>query len=275
MQSIRGWIVAASLAIPAISAAQQPVPSSDALRSPRQSKVFVDVAVFGVADSLAHGRDFSLPFVIFGENASMAAAYPAPGRATGIPLDIGGGMMFTKYLGAGAAMSRTTYEHLVGLSATIPHPFFFNGAANATAVNDGALSARERALHTFVTFTPVRRDRFELRLLGGPSFFWYTASMVEDVLYTQSYAETTGFNSVAITGSATRDIAGSGIGFHWGGDFTYFVHHVVGIGVGTRYSQGVITLNREPLTQLNQDFRVGNTLVLLNVRLRLDRAFSR
>ena len=275
MEQIRGWLVVASLVIPAVSAAQQSVPQPNAPQPLRQSKVFVDVAIFGVADSLAHARQFSVPFVIFGENASMAADYPEPGRATGIPLDLGGGLMVTRLLGVGAAMSRTTYEHVVSLSATVPHPFYFGRPASATGVNDAALSARERALHMFVTFVPIRRDRVELRVVGGPSFFWYSANMVETVLYAQSYGETTPSNSVAITGSATRDISGSGMGFHVGGDFTYFVHRLVGIGIGTRYSQGVVSLDREPLTQLNQEFRVGSTLVLLSVRVRLDRAFSR
>lgn len=265
----------AALAIPAICAAQQPVPVPGTTQAPRASRVFIDVALFGVADSLAHARAFTVPFTIFGENASMGAAYTEPGRATGFPVDIGGGLMLTRFLGVGAALSRTTYEHSVGLSATIPHPFYFNRPASASGANDAALSARERALHTSVTFTPIRRDRMELRVAGGPSFFWYSANMVENVLYTQNYGETTPSNTIAITGSATRDIAGSGIGFHVGGDFVYFVHHLVGIGFGTRYSQGAVRLEHEPLTQINQDFRVGNMLVMLSVRLRLDRALSR
>ena len=79
---------------------------------------------------------------------------------------------------------------------------------------------------------------------------------------------------IAITGSATRDISGSGIGYHVGGDFTYFVHRLMGLGVAVRYSQGTVRLAPEPLTQLNQDFRVGSTLVALTVRIRVDRAFK-
>ena len=129
VQPVRGWLVVAVLAIPAVSAAQQPAPTLQIAQPPRQSKVFVDVALFGVADSLAHERAFTVPFRLFGENASMGADYPAPGKATGFPIDVAGGWMFTRLLGVGAAVSRTTYEHSVGLSATIPHPFYFNRPA--------------------------------------------------------------------------------------------------------------------------------------------------
>ena len=275
MTQILGWFAAASVAIPAISSAQQPAQSPPVAKAPNQSKVFVDAALFGVADSLAHARSFSVPFLLFGENASMAASYTKPGKATGVPLEIGGGFMVKHWLGAGVAFSRTTYEHTVGLAASIPHPFFFGRTASAAGVNESALSARERALHVFVTAAPIRRNRMELRVAGGPSFFSYSADMVENVLYSHTYGETTPNNAIAIVGSATRDIAGTGVGFHLAGDFTYFVHHLIGVGVGTRYSQGVVALDREPLSQLSQDFRVGSTVVFLGVRLRLDRVWSR
>jgi hypothetical protein len=114
-----------------------------------------------------------------------------------------------------------------------------------------------------------------LRVAGGPSFFSYSAEMVENVLYTQEYGETTPANTIAIVGSASRDTGGSGTGFHVGGDVTYFLSHLLGVGVGARYSRGVVTLDREPLSQLSQQFRVGNRFVFVSVRLRLDNVLSR
>jgi hypothetical protein len=269
---VRGCVVVALLAVPATSDAQQ---TQSRAGASRESRVFLDVGLFGVADSLAHARALTVPFVVFGENATIGATYPEPGRARGLPIDLGGGFMIQPFLGVGATLSRTRYEHVVGLSATIPHPLFFNRPATASGVNDGALTAREQALHLSVAFVPIRRDRVEVRVIGGPSFFSYTADMVETVLYTQAFGEITPSNTVAIAGSATRDTDGSGIGFHAGGDVTYFLNHVVGLGIGARYSRGVVTLDREPLTQLSQQFRVGNRFVFVGVRLRLDRVFSR
>ena len=223
----------------------------------------------GAAESLAGGRSFNLPFVVFGENASMAATYPEPGHAKGVPIDLGGGYMFLKFLGAGAGWSNTTYEHSVGLAATIPHPFIFNRPASATGVNEGALQARERALHVFATYVPIRSQRMEARVLGGPTFFSYSADMVEDVLFTQVFTESPPANAIAIAGAESGEVDGSGVGFHIAGDFTYFLHHMIGIGVGARYSKGTITLDREPLTELSQKFRVGSKLVFVAVRLRV------
>jgi len=262
VQSVQGCLLAVLFAIPVPALAQTAA-------SAHPPRYFVDFSVAGVADSLAHERAFKVPFVIFGENASVGADYPQPGRARGVPIDAGGGFMFNKYLGVGASLSRTRYEHAVGLSATIPHPLFVNRPASATGVEDHALEAREQAVHVFVTFVPLHRDRFELRVTGGPSFFSYKADMVENVLYTQDYSESTPANSIVIDGAANQEVDAGGTGFHIGGDFTYFLTRLIGIGLGMRYSQGVVTLDREPLSQLSQQFRVGNTLVFLGVRLRI------
>jgi hypothetical protein len=121
--NLLGCVLPVLLAVPAISEAQHP---QSAASSPRQSKVFVDVSLFGVADSVAHAREFTSPFVVFGENATIGATYPEPGRAKAVPIDLGGGLMLRRFLGVGATLSRTAYEHAVALSATIPHPLFFN-----------------------------------------------------------------------------------------------------------------------------------------------------
>jgi hypothetical protein len=222
----------------------------------------------GAAESLAGGRAFSFPFVVFGENASMAATYPEPGKAKPVPIDLGGGYMVLRFLGAGASWSRTTYEHTVGLAATIPHPLFFGRPASASGVEDGALPAREQALHVFASFVPIRRQRMEARVFGGPSFFSYSAEMVESVLYAQNAGDSPQ-NTIAIVGSSNRSVNGSGHGFHIGGDFTYFLHRLVGVGIGGRYSKGTVALDQEPLSQLGQEFRVGSKVVYLSVRVRL------
>ena len=266
MKHLHPWVIAVLLVTPAASQAQE------ARRAPHPSKVFVEISLPAVAESLAQGREFTIPFVIFGENASMGAAYPRPGRAKSRPIDLGGGWMFKRWLGVGAAFSRTTYEHLVAVSATIPHPFFFNRPASAIRTSDAALAAREKALHLFVAFSPVRTDRVELRLVGGPSFFSYSADMVESVLYSQEFGESTPANSIAISGITSQDAHASGNGVHAGADFAYFLYPRVGVAMGARYSRGTVTLDEEPLSQLSQQFRVGNKLVFLGVRLRLRRA---
>jgi hypothetical protein len=272
-RSPRAFLIAVLLAIPAIAQAQ-PAPAPPAAAASRQSKIFVDVSLLGVADSLAHARALTLPFVVFGENATIGASYSEPGRAKGWPIDLGGGFMLKRSLGLAATLSRTKHEHVVGLSATIPHPLFFNRPASATGTRDGALAAREQALHLSVAFVPIRRDRAEWRVAGGPSFFSYSAEMVESVLYQQDYFEVTPSNVIAIVGAASRDTRGSGKGFHVGSDFTWFLNHLVGVGVGARYSRGAVTLD-EPLSQLSQQFRVGNRFVYVGVRLRVDNVLSR
>jgi hypothetical protein len=112
----------------------------------------------------------------------------------------------------------------------------------------------------------------EVRLMGGPSFFTLKGDMVSEVAYEQTFNSTAPQNAVTISGKSSREASGSAIGFHIGGDFTYFVHRFVGVAAGVRYGRATVAVDTEPLSNLIQEFLVGSTTAFLGLRLRLGRA---
>jgi hypothetical protein len=92
--------------------------------------------------------------------------------------------------------------------------------------------------------------------------------MVGEVLHVQTNDPASPQQTITINGSTTSEVTGSDIGFHAGSDVTFFFAKFVGVGGGVRFSYGTVTLDQEPLSQLSQDIRVGNTLVFLGLRFR-------
>ena len=247
-----------------------PHPSlAQASSSPDQLRFFVDITLSGVASPLALGRVFTSRAVTFGEIATAHATYPEPSRENLLPLaEAGGGIMLGRHFGVGVIYSRTSYEDVVGLDATVPHPVFLNAPASGLGVSAGTLERKEAAAHVLLVLAPIRTARSEMRLHFGPSFFWYRADMVREVLYTQTFDALTPSNLITINDAASQKVTAATLGFHLGGDLTYFLTHRFGIGGGMRYSRGTVTVEPEPLSRLKQDIRVGNTLYFVSLRVR-------
>jgi hypothetical protein len=234
--------------------------------------MLVDINLFDTANSLAHGRDFTSLFLKFAEVGSTRATYPKPSRANQFPLpDLGASFMLTRSIGVGVSYSRTTYEDVARLTATIPHPVFLNASSTGTGETADALNREEAEKRIFGALVPLQTNRFQLRIFGGPSFFSYSADMVRDVSYAQTFDELTPQSSITINGFTSEKVRGDAIGFHVGGDFTYFFRKRFGVSWGVRFSRGTITVAEEPMSKLSQEIRVGSALGFLGVRFRLGR----
>jgi hypothetical protein len=236
-------------------------------RPPEDARILVDVNLFGTGESLAKNRQFQSKFIKFSEPGSSLATYPKPSRATSF--GVGGSFMLTRMVGVGVSYSRTTHEDVAELSATIPHPTFFGAPATNTGVTGDALKRREGATDVFVAVVPVRTNRMEWRLLGGPTVFSFKADMVKEVLYVQTFNPATPQQTITINGAETSQVKTSALGFHAGSDVTFFLTRVIGVGGGVRFSYGTVTLDQEPLSNVSQEIRVGGTIGFLGLRLRV------
>jgi hypothetical protein len=262
MRLVAGALVAVLLVAPRTAGAQSGASTSS---TPR---IFVDVNLVGGTNSLASERTFTSLFAKFGEVGSMRSIYPAPSHANKVLVELGAGVILLPSFGVGAVYSRTTHENAVDLEATIPHPTFLRSSAEAAGVTNEKLERRESATHFFLAWVPALGDRTELRLSAGPSIFRYRADMVSDVLYSQAFNPLTPQNNVTIDGIRTSETTSLGAGFNVGGDVAYFLTRSFGVTAGVRFSYGTVTVDREPLSGLQQKFRVGSTLGFAGVRVR-------
>ena len=235
---------------------------------PEQSRIFIDANFSGTSNSLSGSREFTSRFVKFAEIGSARADYPKPGGKLSPLVNLGGSFMLKRFLGIGVSYSRVTYEDAVGVSATIPHPTFFGAPAEDSMASDRTLARVEAATHVFATLALVRGDHLQVRILAGPSFFSYRADMVQDVTYAQVAVPSMPQNAITVDGFTTARAQGSAIGLHAGGDVAYFFSKRFGVGAGVRFSEGEVTLDKEPLSGRSQQMRVGGTEVFLGARVR-------
>jgi len=248
------------------------------------SKVFFDLNLFGMSQSAAKDTTFEFKFEAFEEEAKISATYPKPKTTNnfigGDFLDLGGGFMFHRNMGAGVSYTRTAYEDPATVTAVIPHPVFFNALGTGSALTSNIpetvcqcmdpLRREEQAVNLFFVYAPVRTKNVELKFFGGPTFFSYEGDMVFDMTYTQDFSFSTTFNQITITEYELADevVKGSGVGFNVGGEFNWFFTRVFGIGGGLKYNQGDVTVDEEPMSEQEQKIRVGGLLTYFGVRFR-------
>ena len=268
MRFAPGVLIAALLLTPGTSSAQGPVRASRPPR-PDESRIFIDVNLSGQSSSVAGARVFTSKFVKFSEAASATAKYPKPGHELSPLADVGGTFMLSRFLGVGASYSRVVYDDGADLSTTIPHPTFYGSPATSSVASDRTLERVEASTNFFVSLSPVRSNQLHVRLFVGPTYFSYKADMVQEVSYAQVAAPSLPQNSIAIDGFTSTSAHANAVGVHVAGEVAYFFSKWFGAASGVRFSSGLVTLPKEPLSGLSQQVRVGGTVVFVGARVRL------
>ena len=166
--------------------------------------------------------------IIYGERASVAATHPVAGKR--LTLDIGGGVRLWRSLGVGGALTKFSSEETSTVVARVPHPTLFNQPRLAS--KDAPFNRKESAIHIDAVYVKPITPRVDVMVAGGPSILTVTQDLLQriDVAEGGPPFTTVGIGNVAKT---TRDVRT--YGFHVGGDVTWFVTPLVGIGVGVRY----------------------------------------
>lgn len=248
-------VAAVILLIPHVSYAQA-APTNE-------PRLFIDVNLFGTAQSASKAREFRSEFLLFSERASSTASYPEPSGANFPLLEIGGGFRFARSAAFAVSYARTAYDDVADLAATIPDPEFLNAAVTGTGTTV-SLARKEHAVHFSLVLIPVRTERTRWRIVGGPSYISYRGEMVREVSYLSDLARPQ--TALTITGSTSVETSAGALGFHVGGDFEYLLTRLIGITGGVRYDTATVSIDREPLSAMPQEISVGGTRVIFGVR---------
>lgn len=222
---------------------------------------WIDVNI-GVAVAAEKEYGVTLERPLFQERARFTADYEFP---TGANFDFGGGYLFTESVGVGISFSGTAHKAPALVSATIPHPRFFNAAATGTG-ETGDVEKVEGAVHLQAVFMVPTSDRVRFRLFGGPSYFRVKQDTIDDIRYLQTAQLFTSGNSVTITDAPFSESEGTAWGFHVGGDLSVFFSRVVGVGGFARYSRAEV--EQEDLGGLTVKNKAGGFQAGAGLRLR-------
>jgi hypothetical protein len=152
--------------------------------------------------------------------------------------EAGGGVRVWRNLAVGVNVSRFSKRTNGSVSAQVPHPFFF-GKPRTVSGDASGLSRDETGVHLHALWMIPMRQRWQLALAGGPSWFSVDQDLVNDVTVTQTYPY-----EIATFATATSvHRARSKIGFNGGADVTFLLRRHVGLGFGVAFSHASVPLD--------------------------------
>jgi len=174
------------------------------------------------------------PFTANAETGERDTAYKVK---SGPALDVGGGVRLGRHVGVGATFSRFSVATAGTLTASVPHPFFFNRNRQVDATLTG-LHRQETGIHMQLLATlPVGR-RFEVSGFGGPSVFLVDQDVVTAFQYSDEYPyDTATFRDATTTGAKQTKV-----GFNVGGDIAFFFNRQFGVGFMAQESRATASL---------------------------------
>jgi hypothetical protein len=223
----------ASLAIAAASAWLFAGPSPALAQSAAKPTRFTIGVSGGVQQSAEDASDhFSFSKNI--ETETIDVNYPM--NPWGL-IDLAASYRLWKNLGVGVAVSVTSGNGKAEVTASVPHPFFFNQPRTVTGTeNDIAHS--ETGVHLTLQYLIPATGRLHFILEGGPSWVNVDHEVVTDVTVTESYP----YDTAAFGGAVTKSTKASATGFNAGVDVTWMFVESVGIGGIVRYTRADIDL---------------------------------
>lgn len=220
-----GLLLGMMLTLPAITARAQSAAWSD--------RGYVNVSGWYQAASASFSN--SVRPIDFAEPSVVETSY----KTRSIPgFDAGGGVRVWRNLAVGLDVSRFSKHTGGAVSAQVPHPFFFNRPRPVSGDASG-LTRDETAVHLQALWMLPLRDRWQLALAGGPSWFSVGQDLVSDVTVTQTYP----YDTATFASATSTHRSHSQIGFNAGADVSYRLHPHVGLGIGVTFSHASVPLD--------------------------------
>ena len=152
--------------------------------------------------------------------------------------DAGGGVRVWRTLAVGLDVSRFSTDSSGSVSAQVPHPFFFN-RLRAVSGDAPGLTRDETAVHLQALWMVLLRNRWQLALAAGPSWFSVGQDLVTDVTVTQTYP----YDTATFASATSTHRSHSKIGFNAGTDVSYLLRRHVGLGVEVTFSRASVPLD--------------------------------
>jgi hypothetical protein len=196
------------------------------------SRVFVSVnGGFQVASN-----DFTdgLTFSENAENGRLDSDYSVKSGPT---FDLSGGVIVWKNLGIGVGLTRFSHSTPAAITASVPHPFFFNQPRSING-EAGGLKREELGVHVQARLAFPISQRFQVMVFGGPSFYSVKQGLVNDAEYGESYP----YDVVTFDRANSSTAEESKMGINAGGDVGFFFTEQLGVGFGVQYAGATVDL---------------------------------
>jgi hypothetical protein len=152
-----------------------------------------------------------------------------------------------KQMHVGAAVSFLDDSTNTDITASVPHPFFFNQQRGVSGSD--SLKRREIATHVLLGWPLALGDSVVVLISAGPTFFHVEQDVVDDIGYTHSFP----FNEATFTEAITARVKENAIGFNAGLDLGWYFSQTFGIGILARYSHASLDLRASDRNSVSSD----------------------
>jgi hypothetical protein len=230
---------------------QAPVaqPPSQPAQDNQRDRFFFNVSFGGQAREQTFTE--SATFTKYNEPGAVATSHAIGGKQI---FDVGAGMRVWKGLAIGVAYSSFKDDDDAGVTARVPHPILFGNPRTESVVATG-LEHTENVVHLQFMWMIPYRDRFQLALMAGPSFF-----TVRQDLATVRPADIADpaplIESITVT-----NVKESPVGFNVGADGSYRIFRMGGVGLGiglfARYVAASLSLPNAAGATTSADLKGG------------------
>jgi hypothetical protein len=210
------------------------------------------VSLNGVYQTSSNAFTSATTLTRYVESGSVTASYAA--RRPPV-VDVNATGRVWRNLAVGAAATFLTKNGDVNVSASLPHPFYFNAPRSVPGVA-GGVSREELAIHGQLSwFVPSGRAS-QLAIFAGPSYFHLKQGLVIDVNAAETYPD----DAATFVSATTVSVSKSQLGFNAGVDLGTRLAKHVGAGVIVRYSRASFQLPSsaaETVTVRAGGFQIG------------------
>ena len=203
-------------------------------------------------------------FSIYNERGAIAAGHSVGG---GQLYDVSAGARVWKNLGIGIGYSALKNKNDATVTIRVPHPVVFGQSREASATVPG-LERTENVVHLQLVWMLPLTSKFQLAVMGGPSFFTVRQDVASIRVPLQDISDPAPFNALSITSVTVTDIKDSPVGVNVGVDGTYLVTRMFGVGAFVRYAGATVDLPPAAGITRDQELKAGGTQAGIGLRVR-------
>src|SRR5262245_37080269 len=183
-------------------------------------------------------------FTQFVEQGRIDAAYTNSGK---VGVELGLQYNLVPHFGLQAGYALNNRDTDATITASIPHPFYFNQPRTATA------QATDYSYRESIIFVDLvgngRSGKWEYDVFAGVSFFKVEPDVVSEIQFNQTYP----YDSVTITGTPKTSLSANKTGYNVGANLDYHFSEHVGFGIQGRYSRAKFSFVTTPGNNLDLD----------------------
>lgn len=253
-------LTAANAAAQTTKPADQPKPAAaKASRwswTPLGGRVFVNIN--GMVQPGDQTLERSVEFDLYDEKGSFKSTQSVKGSSL---LDIGGGARVWKNFGAGVAYTRFTTFGEASVSGSLPHPLVHD-RQRTYAMKASDLIHKEQAVHLSAYWFVPFIEKVDFAVFAGPSFF---LDVDQDMPIGITFTETSPFDTAQIDDVREGRGSESSVGFNIGGEVTYSISPMLGVGGMIRYTRADVDYD---VGAIKSSLKAGNVQIGGGVRLR-------